>query len=624
MSPSTSLAFPAAVVLACVVSASSPVAAQPSEEEAGPLHVALVEGEASLTRNGEVFALADGTPLIEGDRVRTGAGRAELRATDGSRAFLDRQSTVDVVGEDVVRLAVGSLRLSVLVTLTGQGARFRVETPAGVVHVREPGEYRVDVRDEAEGLVTEVSVSAGVADLATGGGTVTVRGGERTVAGGFGAPAAAEPDSTPADAFDRWVDALVGTSVPTASAAYLPPAIASYGATLDQYGSWAYEPSYGYVWYPTVAVGWRPFHFGSWWLAGRYGYVWVGQGPWGWPTHHYGRWGHGHRGWYWRPSPVWGPAWVSWSVGPGYVGWCPLGWNNEPVYGFGFGFSTGYGGGYSRPPRHGYGWTVLPAQHFRHGVVAARHAVDPRTLSSATRSAFVAQRVPPRTRTVSGASRWPTGRGQAGTMSILGAPTSRASVDGSRRAAVPRGTSPVASGTLPSRDRGTGEAATRRSSTPPAREGVPRAGETAAGSARPVRSAGASSAVPRWVPPPVHYGVPRAEDPLSRPAERTRDDTGYRVSPGGQERSRALPPGPRGVGRGDANAPLAPQPSYGRAPQSREPRALGRGAQGSPSPGHVAQPRSGSDRAAGPGRAGGGVSPAHRPAGPRGSSPRPR
>jgi len=621
MSPVAALAPRAAVVFACLVLTAPPVAAQAVDEEAGPLHVALVEGDASLTRNGEVAALPDGAPLIEGDRIRTGEGRAELRATDGTRAFLDRQSTVDVVGEDMVRLAVGSLRLSVLVTLTGQGARFRVETPAGVVHVREPGEYRVDVRDDAEGLVTELAVGAGLADLASGAGAVAVRAGERAVAGGFGAPAAAEPDRTPADSFDRWVDALLGSSAPTASAAYLPPALASYSATLDHHGSWAYEPSDGYVWYPTVAVGWQPFHFGSWWFVGRYGYVWVGQGPWGWPTHHYGRWGHGHRGWFWRPSPVWGPAWVSWAVGPGYVGWCPLGWNNEPVFGFGLG-RPGYGSPYSQPPRHGSGWTVLSAQHFRPGVVAARHAVDLRALGDATRSAFVVQRVPPRTRSASNASRWPAVGGQAGTVSVLGSPTSRTPAGGAGRAAVPRDPAAAATDVLP-RDR---EAPERGSSTAPVRDGVPRAGDPARASGWPARDAGAatrSPAVPRWVPPPVHYGVPRAEEPASepppRPGERARDGLGYRVSPAGQER-----PAPWGVGRDAGGAHRAPQAPSGQGPQPREPRALGRGASGPPSPGRVAQPRAGGDRGAGHGGAGGGISPAPRQASPRGSSPRPR
>ena len=35
--------------------------------------------------------------------------------------------------------------------------------------------------------------------------------------------------------------------------------------------------------------------------------------------------------WFWIPSAGWGAAWVNWAVAPGYVGWCPLGWNNRPV-----------------------------------------------------------------------------------------------------------------------------------------------------------------------------------------------------------------------------------------------------------------------------------------------------
>ena len=50
------------------------------------------------------------------------------------------------------------------------------------------------------------------------------------------------------------------------------------------------------------------------------------------PTHHYGRWGLSAAGaWFWIPSAGWGAAWVNWAVAPGYVGWCPLGWNNRPV-----------------------------------------------------------------------------------------------------------------------------------------------------------------------------------------------------------------------------------------------------------------------------------------------------
>ena len=32
------------------------------------------------------------------------------------------------------------------------------------------------------------------------------------------------------------------------------------------------------------------------------------------------------------PGADWAPAWVSWASAPGYVSWCPLGWNNRPIF----------------------------------------------------------------------------------------------------------------------------------------------------------------------------------------------------------------------------------------------------------------------------------------------------
>ena len=36
--------------------------------------------------------------------------------------------------------------------------------------------------------------------------------------------------------------------------------------------------------------------------------------------------------WFWIPDRRWGPAWVSWAAAPGYVSWCPLGFDNRPVF----------------------------------------------------------------------------------------------------------------------------------------------------------------------------------------------------------------------------------------------------------------------------------------------------
>ena len=94
----------------------------------------------------------------------------------------------------------------------------------------------------------------------------------------------------------------------------------------------SYEASYGYVWYPTVSVGWRPYYHGRWATLRPYGWTWIGADPWAWPTHHYGRWGFSAGAWFWIPGRSWAPAWVSWAYAPGYVSWCPLGWNNRPIF----------------------------------------------------------------------------------------------------------------------------------------------------------------------------------------------------------------------------------------------------------------------------------------------------
>ena len=110
------------------------------------------------------------------------------------------------------------------------------------------------------------------------------------------------------------------------------------------YGYWRYEPAYGYVWYPRVAVGWRPYYHGRWASAppvrldvDRRRSLGVADAS-------------------LRPLGLLGrrvvldsrrargaPAWVSWAYAPGYVSWCPLGWNNRPVFEIRTSTSCGHG-----------------------------------------------------------------------------------------------------------------------------------------------------------------------------------------------------------------------------------------------------------------------------------------
>jgi hypothetical protein len=96
-----------------------------------------------------------------------------------------------------------------------------------------------------------------------------------------------------------------------------------YREELGPYGEWHDVPDYGVVWRPTYWPGWQPYADGYWaWTS--YGWTWVSYEPWAW-TLHYGRWAAVPAyGWVWVPGTVWGPAWVDWYWGDGYVGWAPL------------------------------------------------------------------------------------------------------------------------------------------------------------------------------------------------------------------------------------------------------------------------------------------------------------
>lgn len=110
---------------------------------------------------------------------------------------------------------------------------------------------------------------------------------------------------------------------------------------LSPYGDWIYTRDLGWAWFPrNVHPYWRPYSDGRW-VVTEYGWTWVSFEPFGWATYHYGRWAWDPRfGWLWVPGTIWGPAWVSWQHGGGYVGWAPL----PPQVGFEIGIGIRLGG----------------------------------------------------------------------------------------------------------------------------------------------------------------------------------------------------------------------------------------------------------------------------------------
>jgi len=105
-------------------------------------------------------------------------------------------------------------------------------------------------------------------------------------------------------------------------------------ATLDAYGTWQEDEDYGRIWVPNateVGVDFTPYETGGSWVYSDSGYMFDCDAySWGWLPFHYGRWGWFDGYWGWVPGYNWGPAWVDWRYGGGYVGWRPIApeWRN--------------------------------------------------------------------------------------------------------------------------------------------------------------------------------------------------------------------------------------------------------------------------------------------------------
>jgi Family of unknown function (DUF6600)/FecR protein len=308
-----------------------------------------VEATVSLQREAEPGAEAayPNSPFLPGDRVWTDArGRAEFQFPDGSILRLDSRGKLDYVthedargGKVVLKLWSGGLYLRTRGDRGGDAVE--IETPAGLVETIDRGTYRIDV----ESGETRLSVYEGEATLDGGGRRIEVSAGQRAyVRRGEDPERPRSFDRREEDEFAAWDRERQGRETfVDGGRRYLPEELNAYSGELETNGAWRYEPTVGYVWQPYVDAGWQPYTRGRWsWTA--YGWTWVPSERWGWAPFHYGRWGQSvSLGWYWIPGRTWGPAWVSWASGGDYVGWCPLGFRDRPVYGWGAGVSVGIG-----------------------------------------------------------------------------------------------------------------------------------------------------------------------------------------------------------------------------------------------------------------------------------------
>jgi hypothetical protein len=339
----------APVILALFLILLATGAARAEDEEYGSTFGRLryVDGAFSLqrTKEGDVTEAAVNSPVAPGDRAWTEDGRAEIALADGSIIWLDRDTRLDLRSladinnrfekTNLLALLGGTVRIEAPET-DDKDKVFQIDTEAGSVYLLSAGTFRID----AESGLTTVSSFSGVAEISGDEGSVLVRSGERTSVRTGRAASDPRPFNTlRRDDFDQFCEERAeaylrheGTAPIDRIEQEVPREVHPYVGELSAYGNWSYLPPYGWVWRPVYAADWGPYYSGHWaWYPT--GWVWVSYDPWGWAPYHYGRWDFSVGvGWIWIPGSRWSGAWVSWAVGPSYIGWCPLNYYNRPIF----------------------------------------------------------------------------------------------------------------------------------------------------------------------------------------------------------------------------------------------------------------------------------------------------
>jgi hypothetical protein len=106
-----------------VVATAAPAYAQDAQDAPPPAYIAVVQGAAAIERDGESFQAVQNMPLVPGDRLRTLAGRVEIRFPDGTGIEVSENSQIEVLSPTRVRVIAGSIdRLEPLPVNTASAA----------------------------------------------------------------------------------------------------------------------------------------------------------------------------------------------------------------------------------------------------------------------------------------------------------------------------------------------------------------------------------------------------------------------------------------------------------------------------------------------------------------------
>jgi FecR protein len=297
------------------------------------VRISSLQGDVRFARDVKGDPLGDGSqvswetaalnlPIRQGYVLATDNGRAEVEFENGALAFLAENTVLqfyDLSSED------GGLTTRLI--LRQGSAEFYVDPARGDYFSVTGGDFSVEAESKATFRVNDfddgsnVSVLHGhVTALANGKNTKLAKGEEFSMRAGE-AESGQVAQRGESDDFDHWAASRISTSTAATSAAMQYSGNSGYVSgfgDLYTYGSWFPAAGYGYCWRPYgVGLGWSPFDYGSWYYDPFFGWSFLGGYGWGWLPYHYGGWlFQPGVGWVWNPNGTRG--------GPGLGRWQPV------------------------------------------------------------------------------------------------------------------------------------------------------------------------------------------------------------------------------------------------------------------------------------------------------------
>ncbi len=277
-------------------------------------------------------------PVVEGSKLKTGDGVAEVEFEDNSTVRLGLNSEVafpklELLPSGAKSSSITVLQGTVYVSLINtKGNEFSVKFGQQTVSLPPDSHVRLQVTPTEASL----AVLHGEALVQDATGPTSV-GKNKTMTFNLAAqnpPVIAK--NVAEQPLDKWDSDAVQYHKSYANASSFGNSPYSYGINdMNYYGGFV-NGCGGSMWRPYfTSASWDPFGSGAWAYYPSAGYSWVSPYPWGWTPYHYGSWSFCQGvGWGWQPGGAW------------------MGLANNTFVGQPGGFQNSLTGTRPRPPQH--------------------------------------------------------------------------------------------------------------------------------------------------------------------------------------------------------------------------------------------------------------------------------